>query len=46
VREVLNKPPAPEFAAWLEKMGIFGPDNRLASGSTLPPPFAHLQDRL
>ncbi|SIQ51791.1 ethanolamine ammonia-lyase subunit EutB [Marinobacterium stanieri] len=46
VREVLNKPPAPEFAAWLEKMGIFGTDNRLASGSTLPPPFAHLQDRL
>jgi ethanolamine ammonia-lyase large subunit len=46
VREVLNKPPAPEFAAWLEKMGIFGKDNRLASGSTLPPPFAHLQDRL
>ncbi|WP_417534875.1 ethanolamine ammonia-lyase subunit EutB [Marinobacterium stanieri] len=46
VREVLNKPPAPEFAAWLENMGIFGTDNRLASGSTLPPPFAHLQDRL
>ncbi len=46
VREVLNKPPAPEFAVWLEKMGIFGTDNRLASGSTLPPPFAHLQDRL
>jgi ethanolamine ammonia-lyase large subunit len=46
VREVLNKPPAPEFAAWLEKMGIFDGDNRLVSGSALPAPFAHLQDRL
>ncbi|MET3999244.1 ethanolamine ammonia-lyase subunit EutB [Marinobacterium sp. MBR-109] len=46
VREVLNKPPAPEFAAWLEKMGIFGADKRLASGSTLPAAFAHLQGRL
>ncbi|MBR9829792.1 MAG: ethanolamine ammonia-lyase subunit EutB [Oceanospirillales bacterium] len=46
VREVLNKPPAPEFAAWLEKMGIFDADNRLASGTALPASFAHLQDRL
>ncbi len=46
VREVLNKPPAPEFAVWLEKMGIFDGDSRLASGSALPASFAHLQDRL
>ncbi len=46
VREVLNKPPAPEFAAWLEKMGIFDGDHRLASGTALPPSFAHLQERL
>ncbi|WP_372966249.1 ethanolamine ammonia-lyase subunit EutB [Marinobacter sp.] len=46
VREVLNKPPAPEFAAWLKKMGIWDDDNRLASGAALPAPFAHLQGRL
>ena len=46
LREVLNKPPAPEFTDWLQKMGIFDANNRLASGSALPAPFAHLQGRL
>jgi ethanolamine ammonia-lyase large subunit len=29
LRQVLGKPPAPEFEAWLEKMGIVGEKSRL-----------------
>jgi ethanolamine ammonia-lyase large subunit len=35
LRQVLGLRPAPEFEAWLEKMQIMGPDNRLKSGSFL-----------
>lgn len=46
LREVLNKPPAPEFADWLKRMGIFDADYRLDVGSGLPTPFAHLDHQL
>jgi ethanolamine ammonia-lyase large subunit len=29
LRRVLNKPPAPEFAAWLERMGLADSDGNL-----------------
>ena len=32
LRRILNRRPAPEFEAWLERMGILAPDGRL-----LPP---------
>ena len=32
LREILGLRPAPEFEAWLMKMGIFDDANRLASG--------------
>lgn len=35
VRETLQKAPAPEFAAWLEKMGITDENGRMRSGATL-----------
>jgi ethanolamine ammonia-lyase large subunit len=42
LRRVLGLRPAPEFEAWLERMGVFEPGGgaRLASG--LPPAFASL----
>ena len=46
LREVLGKPPAPEFAAWLETMGIMDEQGKLLSGTALPPPFAHIQTAL
>lgn len=39
VREVLGKRPAPEFEAWLQRMGIFSDAGRLAVGDRLPPAF-------
>ena len=36
LRQVLGLRPAPEFAAWLEQMGILGADNRLRSDPALP----------
>jgi ethanolamine ammonia-lyase large subunit len=30
LREVMGLRPAPEFEAWLQKMGVVGPDGRLA----------------
>ena len=35
LREVMNLKRAPEFEAWLEKMGVVGPDGRLLEA---PPP--------
>ncbi|GGB85287.1 ethanolamine ammonia lyase large subunit [Marinobacterium zhoushanense] len=45
-RQVLGKKPAPEFEAWLQRMGIFDGEGRLATGNQLPAPFAHIADRL
>ena len=45
-REVLGKKPAPEFEAWLEKMGIFDSAGRLAAETQLPGPFAHINSHL
>lgn len=39
VREVLDKKPAPEFDAWLKRMGIFSDAGKLAVGDQLPPAF-------
>ena len=39
VREVLGKKPAPEFDAWLQRMGIFSDVGRLAVGHQLPAAF-------
>jgi ethanolamine ammonia-lyase large subunit len=46
VREVLNKQAAPEFVAWLQKMGISDEKGRLLSLEDLPPSLAHLKLRL
>jgi ethanolamine ammonia-lyase large subunit len=43
-RRVLGLRPAPEFEAWLERMGVFqaGQNARLAThAGGLPPGFAH-----
>jgi len=37
LRQVLGLRPAPEFEAWLERMGIFDNQNRLASGRIAAP---------
>lgn len=39
VREVLGKKPAPEYAAWLQRLGIFSDTGRLAVGDQLPAAF-------
>ena len=39
VRQVLGLRPAPEFEAWLERMGIFDDANRPALTDQLPEPF-------
>jgi ethanolamine ammonia-lyase large subunit len=40
VRQSLGLKPAPEFEAWLERMGIFTQrDGRLRMGGQLPPAF-------
>lgn len=36
-RQVLNKKPAPEFAKWLEKVGVFGAQGQLAPAAQLGP---------
>ena len=42
-REVLGLKPAPEFEAWLQKIGIFNEHNQLAYGADkLPPAFQHV----
>ncbi|MES2296635.1 MAG: ethanolamine ammonia-lyase subunit EutB [Pseudomonadota bacterium] len=46
VRRVLGLRPAPQFEAWLERMGIFGPDGQLALGARLPAPFQQAMLRL
>lgn len=46
VRKVLNKAPAPEFATWLQKMGIMDDQHNLLTGHTLPSALAHLQAKL
>ncbi|WP_027855185.1 ethanolamine ammonia-lyase subunit EutB [Marinobacterium litorale] len=46
LRQVLNKPPAPEFESWLETMGVFDAGGVLAGGEKLPAPFAHIQSQL
>lgn len=46
LRQVLNKKPAPEFAAWLTKMGIADPQGQLIAGESLPAGFAFLNNRL
>jgi ethanolamine ammonia-lyase large subunit len=46
LRKVLNKSPAPEFAVWLEKMGIADAHGTLKVGNTLPPSLQHLSSRL
>lgn len=37
LRQVLGLRPAPEFEAWLERIGIFDGDNRLANGRAATP---------
>ncbi|MBL8250145.1 MAG: ethanolamine ammonia-lyase subunit EutB [Candidatus Competibacter sp.] len=39
VCEVLGLKPAPEFEAWLRRMGIFEPGERLRPNKALPPAF-------
>ncbi|MBI3230856.1 MAG: ethanolamine ammonia-lyase subunit EutB [Burkholderiales bacterium] len=39
LRRLLGLKPAPEFEAWLQKMGIFDAQGQLATGSALPLPF-------
>ncbi|MBC7454109.1 MAG: ethanolamine ammonia-lyase subunit EutB, partial [Massilia sp.] len=39
-RRVFGLRPAPEFDAWLKKMRIFTDDGQIASGASLPAPFA------
>ncbi|PTY37950.1 ethanolamine ammonia-lyase [Saccharospirillum sp. MSK14-1] len=39
VRDVLGKQPAPEFDAWLQRMGIFSESGRLSVGDQLPAAF-------
>ena len=39
-RRVLGLKPAPEFEAWLERMGIFDQQGRIALQQQLPAPFA------
>lgn len=46
LREVLGKPPAPEFELWLENMGIMDERKKLFGGTALPAPFAHIQTQL
>jgi ethanolamine ammonia-lyase large subunit len=46
LRKVLNKSPSPEFAVWLEKMGIADARGTLQVGNTLPPSLQHLTPRL
>ena len=41
LRQVLGLRPAPEFEAWLEKMGIFGGDGRLADNRLKTPLLSH-----
>ncbi|MCY1440661.1 Ethanolamine ammonia lyase large subunit (EutB) [compost metagenome] len=41
-RQVLGLKPAPEFEAWLDKMGILTQANgRVRFGDNLPPAFRH-----
>lgn len=40
VRELLGLKPAPEFEAWLQRMGIFEPGDRPRLNNTLPPAFS------
>ncbi len=43
VRELLGLKPAPEFEAWLQRIGIFDQHNHLAYGNqSLPAPFEHV----
>lgn len=42
LRKLLGKRPAPEFEAWLEQMTITDADGHLATGTSLPPAFAHI----
>jgi ethanolamine ammonia-lyase large subunit len=46
LRQVLNKKPAPEFAAWLTKMGIADSQGQMIAGESLPAGFAFLNNRL
>lgn len=42
-RKLLNLKPAPEFEQWLQTIGIFDQQNRLAYGNqSLPKPFEHV----
>ena len=42
-RKLLNLKPAPEFEQWLQSIGIFDQQNRLAYGNqSLPKPFEHV----
>ena len=45
VREVLGLKRAPEFEAWLEKMGITGPDGRLLPADAGHPLLGFVQER-
>ncbi|NVD35960.1 ethanolamine ammonia-lyase subunit EutB [Marinobacter lutaoensis] len=46
LRQVLGKRPAPEFEAWLERMGITDAGGRLKTGAGLPNAFAHIARHL
>jgi ethanolamine ammonia-lyase large subunit len=46
VRQVLGKRPAPEFADWLQNMGIFSDSGKLAVEDKLPGVFARLLAQL
>ncbi|WP_282341239.1 ethanolamine ammonia-lyase subunit EutB [Pseudomonas sp. PS02288] len=45
-RQVLGLRPAPEFEAWLERMGIFDAAGRIAVAEQLPAPFARALEAL
>lgn len=46
IRQVLGKPPAPEFADWCQKMGIFDQNQHLAYEQELPTSFAASIEKL
>lgn len=46
MREVLGLRAAPEFEAWLQKMGVFAPGTASRLAQQLPAPFASVIERL
>jgi ethanolamine ammonia-lyase large subunit len=46
LRQVLGLKPAPEFEAWLQRMGVFEPGDQPRLAGALPAPFAPVLARL